>query len=1007
MAGTKRSGTISNKGQKPDFKRLKAKVGKRAIKPANVTNTAFKAASLHVAGQAVDHHRTSVGGKDESGILVSSRGKSIAELMLQLNHPASNVRLSAMKGVGNVVQSTALHPSTLRPHLSILIPACAKSSVDEDGDVRTVGLQVLKDLVQQQEESGLRPFISLLVAYTTSALNSLDSAMRLDGARAVQLTCRSIPNLVSPSLQTKMLPPFSSLIAERANKNQHAEEILQSLVSLLHTQEEKTNTRNRSCSGHHNDPTNGGIEEPDLIYIGQGRAVNAVLLEGTRIPPFPHCPCVRPMARLEDLPALEDLEEWAYANKTFSFDASIISGQQEQQVLSLPITHELLSKLRDTLVETTEQGGDEVVVVSNASTKPLNMRKLGLLAQAIRLLWNQSSPSAARRRRHDIQSPTTTNNKNENWAAKIDRLGYQITSLFLDVFPISLEDAKPNDRSRIEDLNGELCSTIMDIAMAVESSVEHDNGDASNNDNNKSSLSPLNWINALCLYFLDRLEGLATVPTATLDVIAALLLLQRDDGTETMNALAASRVSILERIHVLFFTASDNTNEVARSTAGRRVALSIRNVMGQEEYLMDDKRGHPLALVMHKIVSCLPSYLMAWRSDFLFESHAIIDLLHNVVRRINQMDHPLLVLLRTCLSGLVVAATSKKSKKTSKANHVLVGSIFEGYPPSLQRKVMGLLVMMESPSEEIVTGLATICSRCNLQDAEATSVLPEIADCIVESIHMIRKTLSMQFYLGFVVTSIGIRGGKNKISGTTDHLQVDTKAVVSFDHGIRRVCRVLVQCGSSHKILQMLSPVLSQWLPKICGSGSEATACGSGSEATASPTDFSVQARAAIAVGTMLALDVQKGDKTSSLFGMAPQLKRSMTVAIARMIAFGSTADKDHDEYHRQWMCPIIALCQLEPSVIKSLLQFVEEIVVDGTLSDPFAQTNTLEALIELVRDTRLISSFPRGDAELVNTSRSIAAGLAADGPARQLGSRLAALLELNTEVLSQREEET
>ena len=49
MGSTKRK----TSSQQPDFKRIKAKVGKRALKPANETDTTFRAASLRVSGQAV------------------------------------------------------------------------------------------------------------------------------------------------------------------------------------------------------------------------------------------------------------------------------------------------------------------------------------------------------------------------------------------------------------------------------------------------------------------------------------------------------------------------------------------------------------------------------------------------------------------------------------------------------------------------------------------------------------------------------------------------------------------------------------------------------------------------------------------------------------------------------------------------------------------------------------------------------------------------------------------
>ena len=108
----------SGGGQQSDFKRLKAKVGKKAPKPLNLTDTSFKAASLHVAGQAAVTDR---GDNDSSfgDSLVSSRGRTLAELISQLGHPASAVRHSAMKGLENVSskQSPSNYPEGHMVHI--------------------------------------------------------------------------------------------------------------------------------------------------------------------------------------------------------------------------------------------------------------------------------------------------------------------------------------------------------------------------------------------------------------------------------------------------------------------------------------------------------------------------------------------------------------------------------------------------------------------------------------------------------------------------------------------------------------------------------------------------------------------------------------------------------------------------------------------------------------------------------------------------------------------------
>ena len=939
MPTTKRSITGKSSKSQPDFKRIKAKVGKRAPKPANVTDTSFKSASLHVRSQVVDHSTSTSqdGQAAEGSLLLSARGKSISELILQLNHPADAVRLSAMKGLGYLVQSSSSSPASLRPHLSILIPACCKSSVDEDEDVRQAGLKVLRELTRQQEESAIRPFMSLLVAYTTSALNSLDSGMRLDGARAVEFISTTIPKLVTSQQRDKLLPPYSGLVAEKHNKSKHSEEVLQSLVSLLATDR----LDNSNSNGHERFRRRKRVihSDPDLVYVEHGRGSNTLLLEGSRhyLPPN-HT--LKFLNRIEDLPTQEDM------NNGHLFSSSTTSDERKEG-LSFALSHEILSKLRDSLVETIEQGGEDV-----STQKPLDVEKLVLLAQGINLVWNQS---AGRNRRcfHPL------NELGNDTAFGLYRLGRQITSLLLEVFPVTLDDATSSNRSRISELNGTLSGSIMDVASIV-------GGDYKNNE----TRDRLNWIDPLCKHLHECIQDWKSIPSPTLDVISGLLLLRCEEESKEMT----HRLDLMNLLHDTFL-ANKEDKEMPRSSTGRRVAISVAAMVELEIEKVHDQSEDPLALVLHSTIKRLPTFLSAWRGDFLFESGTVIALLHSVVCCI-QDDHHIVDSLRTSLSSIVEGQRKKSNKKDRGKS--ADRSILEQYPRSLQRKFVGLLVMLKSPSEATLAGLAAICERCNI-NADAPIVSSDIADFIVESVHTIRRTLSMQSYVGFLVSSTGLHK-KTLLRKKVDEAKVDTRWVVQMDLGVRRICRALVRCGSSSKVLHMIYPVLSEWLN------------GHSASSSPSPTEFSLRARAAIAIVSMLGLDLQMGGYPVSAFDVSPQLEHPITVAYARMIAFPVVSEEKEGAQLNRFMSPMVALCQCVPSMLTKLLKYVADSLKDGSLYDPFARKNTLESLIELAMDNRTIQSF---DSELIAAARSIEEALGDDGPTRQLSSRLFNFVEI------------
>jgi hypothetical protein len=203
-------------------KRLKAKVGKRAPKAANYTDTAFKTAYVKVKPQDslnasnkvsnVPAKELADGGEfaknrfEDSTELISSRGNTFDQLSFQfLHHHAPAARISAIKGILDALQQIeGRQQSPLRVievNLSSLFPILSKSFVDTDDTVRQIARDAQKIIYDvlvhaNNEELGkrvsgialLEPFLPLHVAYLSSAFNSLLSTVRQDALEGVVMT---------------------------------------------------------------------------------------------------------------------------------------------------------------------------------------------------------------------------------------------------------------------------------------------------------------------------------------------------------------------------------------------------------------------------------------------------------------------------------------------------------------------------------------------------------------------------------------------------------------------------------------------------------------------------------------------------------------------------------------------------------------------------------------------------------------------------------------------------
>jgi pre-rRNA-processing protein IPI1 len=867
--------TKKRKGaQQSDFKRIKAKVGKKALKPANVTDTSFKAVAVQVKNQQAD----SLNAK-----LLSERGHSIQQLATQLNHPAAAVRTSAIRGLANVVDS---HGESLKAHLSILLPAVAKCCVDQHDTVRQLGLGVLKTILTSAtcEEQVMRPFLPLLTAYTTSALNSLDRSTRLDGARAVEILSTSLPSLMGSQAET-LLPAFVTLLSDyhsqrrptaattkRKSKSGSNENgrlvILQSLVALLNTVPQK------------NTLTNDGFvhQNHDVVFVPGGRTVNALLLAGREER------SVRPIQSISELPSF--------------IGGSLDTVSFKQQSPSVDVANDIVSKLRDIFIELSQRGGTQGSK-GGILLSALDIEELSLLNQAISLFWNAYCCGMILHDGNDSEQ-------------SLEKGFTSVLSLMMESFPAWQQSTNADLVTKCALLNTDICATLMDIGGHLEANSKE-----------------INWSRKVLDYLLPRLGSDAMVPLqgdTIVNVLSNLFLLKSD--TREFTLTEKTRRKILQNVCDAFFVENIEA-DFARLASSRRAVSLILAMLENENYILESGNAFDESLQM--AIKTLPFYLKAWKGDFLVESRELLSGLQDVSRRLvpdNQSDEAVLDCLRKGMSLLFeVPKRLKRQKKIPRTQ-----SIFELYPEETQRQVLGLLVMIQSPSEATINDLGYICSRCGTSDVGG-SVSDTIADAVLYSVHSVRRSMPMQAYLAFIIKTIGVdrfdasqkekdnsssqdknaeqpedtvvdkfsaseTSSEHEIASRKEksvETQIDIGIAKALEPAVLRAARSCILSGSL-KVLSMIYPLMNEWLASMRPSSNY------------DPSAKAARFRTACSLCAMLVLDTE-----TSVLDIASDLARNLVAATCDLFTMCFPRGSNHDLIDKlQYL--------MQPIVVSSLL---------------------------------------------------------------------------------------
>ena len=841
-----------------DFKRLKAKVGKRAPQRLNATDTKFRTATVQVQSQSISKEHDTENAQ-QGLLMMSSKGKEISQLIAQMNHPAANARSSALQGMRDAIKHT---PANVIPqHLALIIPSLSKCIADEDSDVRKMSMTILFQEVSSRIASvnmgdRMRPFLALILAYIGSALHSLDQDVRYDGCLALETLCTYYHDLFMDGgdeivkLQAT-IPAFTILLddvsgglasmsrrgvgslggierdKQEKSKNRQKQNkrslrgvgVLKSFLAVVKTTTSYHNgdgilaedSQTDSAEDAGNDARLDrrallpSISRADLIFLKGGRTSNAIVWKKNQVL---HS-SIRTISKIQDLQV--DCHE---SNEASMGDLS----------LDLKMQNALFSKLRDRFVEVTQRGqsSEQGIYLS-----PTDAQEFSLVVSALRLLWSGYSRKVLSGDSGIASDPEFK---------KVKLAAASILHLLLESFAIKDTSGNDNNRQLYDLLNASICMALSEFGSALDKLSTH-TGEAGQQSE---------WVKAIFAYVVPQLDresddddfrssSASSNTRLTLIKVIEQLLLQPENSNGHLLE-EKKYMELLAQFGGAYFPSAEFDDGICKSTEGRRAVALLVSLINQylsNTGVVSDEMWSRLS----QMASLLSNYLMKWRGAYPKDSTVVLATLLAISRRSNMNDASDESLtqcesitaefcksLRSSIEKLFV--TSNKMRAIGSTSWKAKTSVFEELSQAGQTIAMSLVGVLRSPSDKLMSSLAQICSRrcCITDDAGSEMEVPILTDAMIDYImcvvHSMSRTITLQQYLTFLVNSCGIHSAKfTTIAQDSNARAVDSAGfnfICSYDQVISRTCRYILLTKSKN-IVPMLKPVLKSWLEDCSG----------------------------------------------------------------------------------------------------------------------------------------------------------------------------------------------
>ena len=834
------SGANSNQG---DFKRLKAKVGKRAPKRLNETDTKFKSATVQVQSQSISNEKAVT----QQGLLVSSRGINFSQLMAQLNHHAANARSSAVQGIKDVIKHT---PANVIPqHLALIIPSLSKCLVDEDSDIRKLAMSILFEDVTPKLAScnmagSMKPFLQLILAYIGSALHSLDQDVRYDGCKALELSCSTYQDLFLDGgdeitkLQTA-IPAFTILLDDVSGG---LASMSRRGVDLLGTEEKKKDASKNRQRQSKNAQRGVGVLKAFLSVnrittmfqhgydvLGEGLDINLttkkselVSLPSTSKPDLEFLPGGRSSNAI-----VWSKNQTRYAAKVSSI--SSIQGEdrdngknQVSSKLDVAVQRTLFAKLRDRLVEISQRGqsGEHGIYLS-----PTDAQECSLVVRSIRILWNGYCRGTLLNGRKNNKVADDSN------YVVLKSTASGVLSLLLECFAVKDASGKSDHCQIYDSLNASVCLALSELGSVLDKFL-------SSHDTNIES----EWVQAIFSYVIPQLDGeftneSTTALTAssttrfTLITVIEQLLVQPEIGNCTSLLNSTRKLDdkkskeLVTRFGNRYFTPDGFDETICRNQEGRKAVELLISLIKIHLSNIEMREG-----LMHMAL-VLPKYLIQWRGSFPMDTAVVLSTLLALARNCeaegDEEIRPFCDSLRLSLESLFVTTSKNRKIGSAKSKMKAKVSVFDELSQTSQTLLLSLLGILKHPSDELMTSLAQICSRrySFLTKERLTSQSLVLNDTMIDYlsgvVHSMSRTITLQQYLTFLVNSCGIHSAKYSTASTEEEENGMINSnifefVCSYDKAIARTCRYFLLTKSKNTF-NMLLPVLQSWLKSSRG----------------------------------------------------------------------------------------------------------------------------------------------------------------------------------------------
>lgn len=196
-----------------DFKHRKQKVGKKKLASANVTNTSFKWATLHVAarGPGESDLPSWAGGPsaEDAAAAVAANEERFSDLLRHFSHHSADSRKEAVVAV---LKSIVATPMLLLRNLGRTLLAVAQRLGDPESPVRSVLPTIVRAVAELASAEQLAPFAPTFFAYLSSSLASLQPGIRLDAlaSLAAWSAVRPVPAAAVPRLMASVVSLLES-----------------------------------------------------------------------------------------------------------------------------------------------------------------------------------------------------------------------------------------------------------------------------------------------------------------------------------------------------------------------------------------------------------------------------------------------------------------------------------------------------------------------------------------------------------------------------------------------------------------------------------------------------------------------------------------------------------------------------------------------------------------------------------------------------------------------------